>query len=466
MRIDRKKLTLIIASLCGMGSSACVMGQDYHLQSSRSSVGRIGDTDGAAQSESMAPSLGPDARPVVFRSNVVDPSQIGRLSDSDYVDSRIPATNVSYVNSMNMGNSCNSCGDHVMNSCRTLGDGTLAWAESETLLWWGRGIQSGPLVVGGNSPTATPTTPLVGGPNNPLGTNLLVGMRLNVGKWLDCDQNFGVGARGWGLFTQGKDTNYTNNGNSTGVPFFNTSIGAPDIYLVNINAGANGANSGTITVKNDLNLIAGEVYGRALLARDGNSRADLIGGYTFVRLDNELGIGTSYIDGVTNTIQNGTRISTRDEFQTKNEFHGGHIGLMNEINRGRFSFNILGKVALGNMKSTSAISGSYTEVAPNNATVREARGLFAQSSNSGMISRNQFTFLPEANAKIKYTIGRAQFGVGYTMMLFPSVAVASNQLDRNIDIGNIGGTMLAPVPKFNTETFFLHGLDLGVTYKF
>jgi hypothetical protein len=358
-----------------------------------------------------------------------------------------------------------SCNTSCASGCSSIGASNV-WFESETLLWWGKGLTGAPLVVGGNSPTALPTIPLAGGSNNPIGNEMLVGMRLDMGAWLDCNQNFGVGARGFGILTDASTKTYTNGGNSTGVPFFNTTIGAPDTYLINFNAGGNlGANTGTIEVKNDVDLVAGELYGRALLAREGKSRVDLLGGYTFVRLDSELGLRTQYTDGIINPIQNGTVITTQDTFSTKNQFHGGHIGLLNEISRGRFTFSALGKIALGNVEQTSSVSGSYREVVGNNV-VTDSRGLLAQRSNSGVITRNQFTFLPEAGAKMKYQLGRAQLGVGYSLLVFPSVAMAGDQIDRNIDIGGIAGTPIAPGPKFTTDTFFLHGLDLGITYKF
>lgn len=471
MRINRKMLTLIIASLCGTGSSAIAVGQDYDSRSPLSSVGRIGD-GGVAAPSTADPADTLDSRPAAFRSNTVsDPAAYAAAPAGGGYDTPTYSM-ASYAMPGSEGSSCSdlSCGStSFAGGCNT-GCGSVGcsngWLESETLLWWAKGIQGAPLVVGGNSPTILPTTALAGGPDNPIGNSLLVGMRLNVGTWLDCNQNFGVGARGFGLLSGGGTQTYTNGGNSTGVPFFNTTLGQPDTYLVNFNAGGGlGANTGTIQIKNDVDLIAGELYGRALLARQGSSRVDLLGGYTFVRLDSELGVRTEYTDGITNTIQNGTVITTQDTFGTKNQFHGGHIGLLNEVSAGRFTFSALGKIALGNMEQKTTVSGSYRE-AINGAVVNDARGLFAQRSNIGTITRNQFTFLPEAGAKMKYQLGRAQLGVGYTLLLFPSVAMASDQIDRNIDIGGIAGTPIAPGPKFTTDSFFLHGLDLGMTVKF
>ena len=466
MKKNRIRLTLIIASLCGTPSSINALGQDYSSSGPISSVGRIGD--GGGQGSATESALGQDARPAAFRSNVVADNGMGDAYASNGM--RFTSYDSTAVGTSDNVGSCGAASCGTSASSFGCSDRSSGWFESETLLWWPKAVGGGPLVVGGNNTSVLPTTPLAGGPNNLIGNDLLVGMRLNLGVWTDCNQNFGVGARGWGILTDGQTKTYTNGGNSTGIPFFNTSVGpftpGQDVFLVNVSAGANGANTGTIQVKSDTDLIAGELYGRALLVRDGSSRVDLLGGYTFVRLDSELGLTSRYTDGITNSVQNGSVITTADTFGTKNQFHGGHLGLLNEVSKGRFTFSAMGKVALGNVNQSSTISGQYSEVAPGGASSNQARGLFAQSTNIGTISRNQFTFLPEAGAKMKYQLGRAQLGIGYTLLVFPSVAMAGDQIDRNVDIANIGGTMNAPAARLVTDTFFLHGLDLGVTFKF
>jgi len=475
MRINRKKLTLIIASLCGTGSSAIALGQDYSNPTTLSSVGRIGDGGGPTPARAPQHAMTPDARSATFRNNVADDATDGTVeSNGSYYDPAIESTSYTQMvggahsNCSPRGTSSfgsGSCGSSV---------GSTGWLESETLLWWAKGNQNAPLILGGanQSPTATPTIPLAGGANNPVGTDLLVGMRLNVGKWLDCNQNFGVGARAWGIVSDGTNENISNGAGSTAVSFFSTSVlgnfPGPALFNVNESQPPFGSNTGTIQLRNDLDLVAGELYGRALLARQGTSRVDFLAGYTFVRLDSELGLTTRVADGITgNGVANGTVTTVNDSFGTQNQFHGGHMGLMHEISKGRFTFTALGKVAIGNMEQSSTINGQ-TSVVSNNQTTNTARGLFAQGRNSGILTRNQFTFLPEAGAKMKYQLGRAQFGVGYTLLLFPSVAMAGDQVNNNIDqvTGFAGGLVNSPIPSMNSNTFFLHGLDLGLTFKF
>lgn len=476
MRINRKKLTLIIASLCGTGSSAIALGQEFTTNSPASSVGRIGDGGDADPGLSPQTANPVDSRPAAFQSDTYGDNMTAGQSSGGYHDPSMQIASYGMTSGGTAGGTAGgSCGESFGNpnggasygpGCSNGCNGTgrsNGWFESETLLWWGKAIPGVPLVVGGSTPDETPTTVLAGGPDQPFGTNLLVGMRLNVGKWLDCNQDYGVGARGWGILTNGTTETYTNGGNSTGVPFFNTFSSSPSIYNVNEAEAGQGANTGTIQVKNDLDLIATELYGRTALARTGNSRVDLLGGYTFVRMDSELGLRTQVTDGLTgNLIPNGTITTTQDTFGTKNQFHGGHIGLLQELTKGRFTFTALGKVALGNMNQSSSVSGQFS-TANTPSPTKDPQGLFARDSNSGTLTRNQFTFLPEAGAKIKYQLGRAQFGVGYTMLLFPSVAMAGSQIDPVIDPTN---SSPVPAPRLVSDTFFLHGLDLGVTFRF
>jgi hypothetical protein len=157
-----------------------------------------------------------------------------------------------------------------------------------------------------------------------------------------------------------------------------------------------------------------------------------------------------------------------DRFSTKNEFHGGHVGLQSNITRGRFGMGLMGKVAMGNMTSTSNISGNYEQIPPPPSSPdRQNRGLFTQGSNIGTVTRDAFTFIPEMNARLRYQLGRFQVGVGYTVVILPEVAMAASQVDTNVDVfGIINPPTTAPVNRFNTESYYLHGIDLGVTYNF
>lgn len=509
MKMNRRTLTLIVASLCGVGNSA--IGQEEPSQALRSAAGRIADGDGAKEAQSGASQSISDVGEVKSPSDrsasgvvgsapkgwatatpavaVRRQGVSGRASGSDCTSPGCATDGCTGVDCTSLGGAglggaglaSRSAGLRSNHSlfgglagglgsiCDSDGCGNLGWAEMDTLLWWGRGLNQSPVIVGGNSPTVLPTNPLLGGTDNPLGTDLLVGLRGNVGFWLDDCQQYGVGGRAWGIVSSDSEQVITNGGNSTGIAFFNTSLNQPDTYIVNLDRGPFGKNVGEIGVTNELDVFSGDIYGRALLLGDRNNRTDLIGGYTFLRLDSGYQLRSRVVDGWTDAPPPVTTVtSITDSFSTKNEFHGGHIGLMSNITRGRLGLGLMGKVAMGNMSSTSAISGSYNQVPPPPSVPDvQARGLFAQSSNIGTVTRDAFTFIPEMNGRVRYQVGRFQLGVGYTIVVLPEVAMAASQIDSNIDaLGIINPPTTSPVNRFNTESYFLHGIDLGVSYNF
>lgn len=477
MKTSRKLLSLIIASMCGTSSSALVA-QEIPQASPIASSGRIGDLgddtlgDGAFGGDNLGgDNLGDEVSSDPRRGSI-------RSDDSEESHSQPEGKPVSFrspafaIPGSAEGNAvATSCSDPCGSSCSSSGLSTKlgcrGWIETESLLWWGKGLGNSPLILGGTAPdSGSPRFPLIGGQDNPLGTDMLLGMRVTAGKWLDCDQNYGFMGRVFGIVSEGSSETYTNNGNYTGVAYFDTILGPATYNVNNTPLGNIGANTGTITVDNDLDLISAEATLRTRLLGENNGRMDLLTGYTFLRLDTAYQLTTQYTDGITNPILNGTVFTTQDTFGTKNIFHGGHLGLLSEVSAGRFSFNLLGKVALGNMQQTTSTAGSYSEVPPAGPSFSENRGIFAQNGNIGTISRNRFSFLPEVGGKMKYRLGRGQFGVGYTLLVLPSVAIAPDQIDQNIDFLNIGGVMTAPSSRFTTDTYFLHGIDLGYTLQF
>lgn len=476
MKFDRKTLALLIASLCG----TCAVSQGQEDATLVSLAESQAGTPAAPMLVQPAASQTVLTSAVGSLSDNDGSSDLGRLSDDSSSDSTehdvsmVPGTLAGYrlddanshVAAYDVG-SCSPCGT---GSVRVIDAGcgsNLGWLDFDTLLWWGRGLTNSPVIVGGATPSTTPpTTPLLGGANLPIGTDLLFGLRADLGFWLDDCQNYGLGGRTWGILSNNQEQVITNGGNSTGIQFFDAAnFGQTNYYLVNRST-ASGANTGTIGVLNELDVFSGELYLRSRLIGDRTNRTDLITGYTFLRLDSGYRLQSSVLNGITgDPIPNGTVTTVTDQFTTYNTFHGGHIGLSNNMNRGRFGFGLSGKVALGNMESTSKVSGNNVVQPPNLPAVTQNVGLFALQSNQGTFTQNNFTFIPEMNAKLRYRVGRANLGVGYSLIVLPEVAMAPSQIDNYLDLPS-APNKVSPYPKFNTEAYFLHGLDLGLTFNF
>ena len=101
-------------------------------------------------------------------------------------------------------------------------------------------------------------------------------------------------------------------------------------------------------------------------------------------------------------------------------------------------------------------------------------GLFAQSSNIGRYTGNQFTVLPAVELKLAYQITeRLRAFVGYDFMYWSQVVRPGNQIDRNINLSDSTvfgtGALLGPaypMPLFNRGDFWAQGLNVGLEFRF
>jgi hypothetical protein len=343
--------------------------------------------------------------------------------------------------------------------------------ELESLLWFSGSRKTPPLVTthpntGGLPVLSDPLTQVLAGGNEEVGTGLLPGFRGGLGMWLDDCQSLGLGGGVVLLFGRDQESTFTSDGTtSLGLPFFNTSIGANDAYLVGLDASALGSNRGSISASSRLDFAAADAYLRTALIQNGQNRVDLFGGYLFARLDDSLGVSSTLVDGITNAIPNGTVFDITDTFSTENTFHGGQLGLMSEVSNGRWSLMTSTKFGLGNMQQRVSAAGTYVETGA--FVVTENRGLFVQSSNVGNRSRNVFTFIPQLDLKLGYRLSsNSKFNVGYSLVYFDDVAVAGNQIDPSIDIANIFAVPNAPQTRFVSDSLILHGITLGLSYDF
>jgi len=436
-----------------------------------SSVGRIGDAPSSIGDTDRITGqelLGEDVRPEIFRENTVTPPFDQSYNNSFYPASYSQGEAAGYASPTALGSPASgSMYESVVGCCPPSVTGYaaggsklsgLGWAEVDALLWWGPFSRTPPLAVGGPRGSLNPTTVVAGGEQAPLGGSLLPGIRANLGFWLDDSETMGIGGRFTTLLTSGTSDTFASDGAVTlGMPFFNASTGVPATYLVALDTGLNGADTGSISVSNETSFLQADAYGKFLLARTRAARADLLCGYTFVRLDNSVGVFARSVDGITGGIPDGTVETFSDQFGTKNTFHGGNLGFSTDISRGAWTFSTLSKVSLGNMQQTGTVVGTGENLQGN-------QGFYAR--NQGTQTRNVFTFLPEAGAKIRYHVTpNTMFNVGYSFLFFPDVALASGLIDTNIDINPIG-VPTAPQPRFAHESFYLHGIDLGLVYSF
>ncbi len=344
------------------------------------------------------------------------------------------------------------------------------WFNSESLVWFTKNMAT-PALVNNSDFGVLPTTGAPGvqtmfGGGDGIDYGFVPGFRISGGMYLGPDQKVGIGGRGYGLLNASESYSRRSDGTggaanpSLGLPFYNLFTNREDAFLVAYRDGVPPDIDGTVHARSDLDMYGADGSLYFLMARSDSMRMDLLGGYTFNILKSSVGVDS--ISRVA-SFPAVTQI-TNDLFETKNVFNGGHVGVLSSVNRSRVSFSTLAKVAFGSMQQTGSIRG-YSSV---DGTVLGA-GILTQPSNIGNYSRDSFAFIPELGVKLGLAATEnVQFTLGYTMMMWSGVALAGDQIDNVVDPTQLilpnAGTR--PNPLFVEDTFWMQGVDLGMTFAF
>jgi hypothetical protein len=340
----------------------------------------------------------------------------------------------------------------------------------EGLVWWNKGryvpalaTTSDPAdegVLGRDS-----TTVLFG--RDHIGGEAQMGGRLTLGGWIDQGATFGIAGRL--TVMEGDRTRYDSASNGTEVisrPFFNVGLAAEDALLVS----APGFSSGNMSVEAENDFHTGEILGRMLLSGDCMNRIDVLGGYQFARLDDSLRIESDTTITDPGSALVGTQFLAVDRFATKNEFHGGVIGLMGEKRHGRAKVSWISKIAIGSMHRETDIRGGTTVNLGGGGTVPLTGGLFTQGTNIGTYERSCLAIIPEATINLHYQLThRLDVSFGYSIIYLDNVALAGDQIDRAVNLSQQGGTLAGsahPLPTNRHTDFWFQGINFGVNYAF
>lgn len=339
-------------------------------------------------------------------------------------------------------------------------------ARVEWLLWFSEGRNVPPLVntftsIEAGQPVGNRTT--FG--NDEIGENLRHGARFTLGRYLG-DTGIRAEGRFWGL--EDGSESFVIGDPQLIRPFINALTGLPANSVI-ANPGTNVNGSIDILAKND--LIGADAWLRRTWWDNGHFRLEGLAGYQFTRMDDSLRVQSDTTIVVPGPPAFGTRQQIQDVFATHNEFHGGSIGLVADARKGALSFEVLGKLAFGNIHERVSISGRTIATPPAGPATTFAGGLLALSSNSGTFERNQFAVVPELNANMVVHISPAwRVTAGYSLLYLSDVLLAGDQIDRRINTTLIPGFGPAvgpasPIFVARESNFLVQGINLGVDYR-
>lgn len=415
MKLRKVLLSLSLAGLCF--SQAPAQELNDQITSSRPAARHIGDGVRSIGDTNRLVSTSPDRRPDEFVPNA-------DLASANMNLIAPTATNAAAISS-----------PRVVSRSRP--KSSLGWFGAETLLWFGEG-QTGPTL------TQLPAFGMVGVTQNvqpfgdTVGTGLLPGYRISSGLFLNYDQTIAVGGRVFGLFGASESTTYTGDGTTSWVP----GLALPTLQ-----------NS---TAMIDTDMVSADFSLHFLIADGDNFRVDFLGGYTYSFIESGLGLTTVSIDPPGNIAPDGILTHT-DSIVSKNQFHGGHVGIESTVHQNKLSVTTLAKLSFGNMNQSVTTSGQNVlvpDAGPPNVTT--AGGLFASAGN---LSDNVFSFIPELNVKLGYDYcENVRLTAGYTFLLWESVAMSGDQISTTLPV--------ASATSIIDNSFWMQGLDLGAVISF
>lgn len=338
------------------------------------------------------------------------------------------------------------------------------WVRPEYLLWWTQGMDVPALVT--TSPTGTPqaqagvlgqpsTSVLFG--NSDLNDGARSGGRISAGVWLNPWQATGIEGSLFAL--EEETTSFQLASGGTPIiarPFFNVQIPAEDARLVAFP----GFTTGSVSIQANTQLQGAELLLRQMLNPPGLFATAILAGYRFFRLDDDLRINETLVQGP-------TTVSLFDSFDTQNTFHGAQVGMVSEIRHNRWSGEFVMKVALGITHSKVQIDGATTTTV-GGVSATAIGGLLAQSTNIGTFEQDDFAVIPELGATIGFNVTeRFKLTVGYTFIYWSRIARPGDQIDRDINVPLVPGpTTLRPQFAFEMTDFWAQGVNFGleVTY--
>lgn len=357
-----------------------------------------------------------------------------------------------------------------------------AFVSFEYLQWWDKARSIPPLVttdafnrpINSGPPSFTPdalTNPAAGiSPTSRLlfgggdiGGSLQAGARLTGGLWLDDDRSRAIGVKAYGNEGFSLKRNIASDGTQPlGLSFFNTepTVMAEDAEIIaHSNFGIN--RNGDIAITSQNEFVGGEVFFRSLLDSDCNYRLDAVTTYQFARLNDDL-----LMRATINDANLGNTFTFTDLFDVSNTYNAGGLGALAEIYKGNFTLSMLGKISLGNMRQEVTIAGTNT------GGLGPIGGFYTQPTNIGVYSRDVTVWSPEANFKLAYAVTcDLSISVGYTFIYWNKMALAGDQLDRNINAtqlsgGGLVGASATPAFTFHDTDYWVQTLDIGVNWRY
>ena len=353
------------------------------------------------------------------------------------------------------------------------------YVKAEYLYWAMKSYHIPPLVTAGSATDAVPgalgqpnTVILFG--NSDIDGGLHSGLRLSAGYWFDMWCEDGIDANGFFLGEKTKQFSASSSGTPViARPFFDVNPANRGEFSEIVSFPGS---PGSVDVNAPSRFFGAEANYRTRLCCGCDYRVDLLAGFRFLNLDEDLRIDENVMIGNTPALQQ-LKIANQigsgfDDFHTMNQFYGPQVGVAAEKNWGNWSLEGRAKLALGVTAEEVRINGAQT-FTPNSA-LNAVGDLLALPSNIGSASRARFAAVPELDFNVGYQFNdHLRAFLGYDFLYWSSVVRPGDQIDTALDSATIphfapGETpsgLNRPALPFKGSDFWAQGFTFGIEFR-
>jgi hypothetical protein len=347
------------------------------------------------------------------------------------------------------------------------GDPFRWWVSADYVFGWLRGASAPPLLSARPISGGPPTVLFPDGGLNGDGRS---GFQLRGGLWLDACATCGIEV-GTLYLCSSEDRARVGDTSGTiiGRPFFNALLGAPDVELVSVP----GALSGRAAIDAEASHFCGaDVAFHNAICCDCRGRLDWLIGYRFLSFDDSVRVFED-LHPTAAPFPPGSQIGVADGFTATNRFHGLLVGLAGEYRLDGWFVEGRLAASVGRTFRTATVAGQTSFNIPPEAPVVLPGGVLALSTNTGSLSTSDWTVVPEAAVRIGYRVNDClRVYAGYSVLYWPGVYRAANQIDPVVNPGLLPPPVVPPVgpgqPQFpdRKSALWVHAASIGLEWRY
>jgi Putative beta barrel porin-7 (BBP7) len=364
-------------------------------------------------------------------------------------------------------------------------DHSQVWFQAEYLLWWIRpgsmppvvGTAPSNLVSTGSLPSDSITS-LFGSASNGLDYKAQSGLRLSAGYWFDNSQCWGIDGSFFQLEQKNLGATFASSGDPViGPTFYDPTNNTRNLVLAslpNFSSGpfASQPRSAVIEANANNRLWSAEINVRrqvgAVFFAD---HLDVLVGFRTMQFSEGFDLATDSTSLPGNVAPSSLHVE--DHLGVLNQFYGPQIGLASHTQVGRWSFDAIGKLAIGDNHEVDHIDGT-TQLTSPTFNISSNTGILAEPTNIGRTTRERFDVLPEFTFNVGYqVIENVRFTLGYNFLYLNSVMRAGDLVDgvdaRQVrSLAAFDSTAMATSPTVvqHDSRFWAQGLNVGVEVRY